>query len=219
MSTSVTLPPIGASSPQITPAGPLEAVTDEGPLHFTARALQQRLQFVFPPQRFDWHWLDGKIGKTQWAALTRRCPTIALGFAGITPSRDNATAFMGHSHWFLALATKNPDSPKARMLGDRFAPGILSLTRAATIAVNGFVINPPDTPWAASGAVEITDIAALTSEDWVDEALAAVGISLSVPYEEMLPPGLDTPNHFDALQVTWNFTPTASFTTNQETSA
>ena len=34
--------------------------------------------------------------------------------------------------------------------------------------------------------------------------------------EEMLPPGLDTPNHFDALQVTWQFTPTASFTTTYQ---
>jgi len=205
-------PAPGSSSPQNLPATGLEGVSGEGPLHFTARALQARLQSVFPAARFDWHWLDGKIGKTQWGALTRRCPSICLGFAGVTPSPQNGEKFEGKSHWYLALVTRNAGGPMARLLGDKAAPGILAVTRAATVALNGFVIDPPDTPWAASGAVEITDVSALTSDDWTDEALAAVGISLTVPYEETLLPGLDTPNHFDALQVTWSFTPTASWT-------
>jgi hypothetical protein len=197
----------GGSAPQIVPAGGLEGFAGEGPLHCTARALQQWLQLVFPANYFDWHWLDGKIGKTQWAALTRRCPTVALGFAGVAPERENADVFVGKSHWFLALVTRNTGGPQARLLGDKLAPGILSIVRAATVALNGFVIDPPDTPWSASGAVEITDVAALTSDDWIDEALAASGISLSVPYEETLLPGLDTPNHMDALSGTWSFDP------------
>jgi hypothetical protein len=197
----------GTSSPQILPAGAFEGVAGEGPLHFTARALQARLQQVFPPRQFDWHWLDGKIGKQQWGVLTRRPPAVCLGWAGVTPGAEMGEVFEAHSHWFLALVTKNAGGPGPRMLGDKLAPGILSLARAATLALNGFVIDPPDTPWAASGAVRITDVAALTSDDWVDEALAAAGVSLSVPYQEMLPPGLDTPNHFDALAITWAFDP------------
>ena len=197
----------GASAPQIVPAAGLEGLVGEGPLHFTARALQARLQLLFPPNYFDWHWLDGKIGKTQWDRLTRRCPSVCLGFAGVTPSASNGLAFEGKSHWFLALVTRNEGGPQARLLGDRLAPGILSVVRAATVALNGFVINPPDTPWCASGAVEVTDISALTSDDWTSEALAAVGINLAVPYEEVLPPGLDTPNRLDALSITWSFDP------------
>lgn len=195
----------GSSSPQQVPVGGLEAWGLEGPLHFTARALKARLQGVFPAAGFDWHWLDGKIGKNQWGNLTRKTPSVCLGFAGVTPDASNGEVFAGKSHWFLALVTKNPGGPGPRLLGDRVAPGILALSRAATLALNGFVVDPPDTPWSATGAVEITDLSALTSDDWVDEALAAVGISFSVPYEERLPPGLDTVNHFDALKITWTF--------------
>lgn len=202
----------GNAAPAQSPTGGLEALGVEGPLHFTARALQVRLQSVFPAQRFDWHWLDGKIGKTQWGNLTRRTPSVCLGFAGITPSPANSTVFEGRSHWFLAVVTKNSGGPMGRLLGDKAAPGVLSLVRAATLALNGYVIDPPDTPWSASGAAEITDISALTSDDWVDEALAAAGISFSVPYEEALPPGLDTPNSFDALQIAWSFDPYGTWT-------
>jgi hypothetical protein len=195
----------GTSSFQQLPAGALEGWSGEGPLHFMARALQARLQQVFPPQQFDWHWLDGKMGKQQWSALTRRCPAVCLGFAGVTPHAENAVIFGGDSHWFLAVVTRNTGGPMLRMLGDKFSPGVLSLIRAATLAVHGYLINPPDTPWAASGTVRVSDILALSSEDWVDEALAAGALSLTIPYEELLPPGLDTPNNMDALSETWAF--------------
>jgi hypothetical protein len=202
----------GAASPPLRPTGGLEAWAGEGPLHFMARGLQVRLQQVFPASGFDWHWLDGKISKAQWVKLTQRTPSVCVGFGGVGPSTANGETFMGRAHWFVSLVTRNPGSPQARLLGDRAAPGILALVRAATLALHGFRIDPPDTPWAASGAVEITDISALTSEDWIDEALAAVGISLSVPYEEALPPGLDTPNHFNALRTAWSFSPNGAWT-------
>ena len=202
----------GTSAPNARPTGGLEAFSGEGPLHFTALALKERLQMVFPATLFDWHWLDGKISKGQWGALTRRCPSICLGWAGVTPSGTNGEAFEGRSHWFLAVVTRNQGGPQYRLLGDSKGPGVLQMVRAATLALNGFVIDPPDTPWAASGAVEISDISALTSEDWTDEALAAAGISFSVPYQEALPPGLDTPNHFDALAVSWSFSPHGAWT-------
>jgi hypothetical protein len=219
-------PPVfpGIASPVPVPAtgpgGPgLNAMSEEGPLHFTARALKARLQSVFPPSRFDFHYLDGKLGKTQWSRLTRRTPAVALGWAGVRPSDFDGGPFDGASHWFVALVTRNEAGPEQRLLGDRIAPGMLAMVRAATIVLQGFVIDPENTTWAASGAVQLRDVSAMYADDWTDDAASLVGIELDVHYQEMLPPSMDTPNSLDAVSIAWNFqgAPTnPQFTTLQE---
>jgi hypothetical protein len=193
------------SAPVQAPAPGMEAVGEEGPLHFTARALAAQLQTVFPPNRFDFQYLDGKLGKTQWGRLTRRPPSVCLGWAGITPLPGNGCVFLGTSHWFVGLLTKNVHSPDARLLGDAVGPGILSMVRAATIALHGFTIDPAETPWAASGTAEITGIHALYNDEFTDEYTTLAGLDVSVQYEEVLPAGLDTINSCNALSVAWTF--------------
>jgi hypothetical protein len=200
------------SSPVQTPTGDLAALTEEGPLHFTARALQAQLQRVFPANRFDWHWLDGKLTAKQWGRLTRRTPAVGLGWAGVTPNTRNSLGFFGASHWFLALVTRNEMSAEARLLGDKVAPGILSMVRAATIALNGYTVDPPDTPWQASGSTVITGVGAFYSDDWTDEASTLAGVDISVEYEEVLPASLNTPNAMNALQIAWGFPAQAQWT-------
>ena len=187
-------------------ASPLDAFADEGPLHFIGRALGERLRRVFPEPKFDHQILDGKLTKSQWSRLTRRTPTVALGWGGITPDPRSPGLFHATSHWFLALITRNEAGPRQRLLGDRLAPGTLSMVRAAVLALNGYVIDPPDTPWAASGAVCIHALTPLYDDAWVDEALSVAGIELSVEYDEALPLALDTPNNLDAIQFNWAFT-------------
>ena len=195
-----------AQTPTTTPAPGMEALDEEGPLHFTARALRAQLETVFPPARFDFQVLDGKLGKAQWQRLTRRPPAVCLGWAGVTPARDNQRQFAGTSHWFVGLLTKNANSPQARLLGDPMGPGILTMVRAATIALNGMVIDPVETPWAASGAVAVTGVHALYSDEFVDEYTSLAGIEVDVPYEEALPAAWESVNSFDALSVAWTFT-------------
>ncbi len=183
----------------------LEALPDEGPLHFTARALAAQLRTVFPPSRFEFCWLDGKLTRQQWTRLTRRTPSVCLGWASVAPEQA-AGAFLGTSHWFVGLLVRNEGGPEARLLGDRVGPGILSMVRAATIALNGLRIAPAETLWAASGSVEITGVAALETEAFAaDEAISFCGIEAAVRYEEALPPWFDTINSFDALSVSWTF--------------
>lgn len=196
-----------------------EALSDEGPLHFMARAIAARLQTVLPQQWFDYHFLDGKLSKTQWGRLTRRTPSVCIGWAGVVPMPHDGGVFAGTSKWFVGLVTRNEAGPAARLLGDRFAPGVLSLVRAATIALQGHVIAPPETPWAASGAVQVTNVQALYSDDWTDEACCLVGIELDVEYEELLPPGFATSPGFNGLNIAWSFAtspPTPLFTETVE---
>lgn len=192
------------------PTGPApgtgpEALADEGPLHFTARALVARLQTVLPPPWFDYHYLDGRLSKAQWGRLTRRTPAVCVGWAGVVPLPHTGGVFAGTGKWFVGLITRNEAGPAQRLLGDRFAPGVLSLVRAATIALQGYVIDPPCTPWTASGAVQVTAVQALYSDDWTDEACSLVGIDLDIEYEEMLPPAFDTSAGLDAIRAAWSF--------------
>jgi hypothetical protein len=216
VSTGAPPPPVlrpgGASSPVQVPTSGLQAAPEEGPLHFTARALKAQLQTVFPPSRFDFQYLDGKIGKQQWARLTRRTPAVALGWAGVEPGANNGSIFFGTSLWVVALITRNEAGPQQRLLGDAIAPGILSMVRAATLALQGFAIDPPDTPWAASGAVQVRNVAALYSDEWTDEACAVAGVDIAVEYQELLPPSFDAVNAMDALSIDWAFGPTPSAT-------
>ena len=195
-----------AQTPTTTPAPGMEALAEEGPLHFVARALRAQLETVFPPGRFDFQYLDGKLGKTQWQRLTRRPPAVCVGWAGVTPQRQSQRVFEGVSHWFVGLLTKNANSPDARLLGDPMGPGVLTMVRAATIALQGMVIDPVETPWAASGAVQITGVHALYSDEFVDEYTTLAGIELDVAYEEALPAAWQTVNSLDALSVAWSFT-------------
>ena len=202
----------GTSAPVQTPTLDMAALSSEGPLHFTARALKAQLQTVFPPSRFDFHYLSGKLSVKSWQRLTRRTPAIALGWSGVDPMEGAGGAFFGVSHWFVALVTRNEAGPEQRLLGDKLAPGLLSLVRAATLALNGFTIDPPDTPWAASGSVQVRAMHLLDTEEWTDEACSIAGIDLNVEYVEQLYPGLDTPNAMDALSIGWSFATTPSAT-------
>lgn len=214
---SATLPPQPPGNPPFPrPASPaqapatgaiapgMEALPDEGPLHFTARALRAQLQTVFPASRFDFAYLDGKLTRAQWERLTRRPPSVCLGFAAVTPQAASG-AFIGVSHWFVGLLVRNDGGPEARLLGDRAGPGILSMVRAATIALNGFQIRPAETLWAASGAVEISAVTALETEPFAAEAISFTGLEVNVRYEEALPPDFDTINSLDALSIGWSF--------------
>ena len=192
-------------------ASPLDAFAFEGPLHFMARAIQHRLLRVFPAARFDHQLLDGRITKAQWARLTRRTPTVALGWAGVTPDRLAGNIFHGTAHWMVALVTRNEGGPTQRLLGDKLAPGVLALVRAAVLALEGYLIDPPDTPWAASGSIAVTNVSALYDDGWTDEALSVAGVELSVEYDEALPPALDTPNDLDAIAASWNFAPNGAW--------
>jgi hypothetical protein len=184
---------------------PLDALAGEGPLHFTARALHQRLTEVFPPARFDHQWIDGRLSKQQWARLTRKPPTVALGFGGITPDPRAGAIFHGTAHFMIALVAYNPAGPRERLMGDKVAPGMLAMIRAAILMLNGFEVRAPDTTWASTGAVEITTIAPVYDEAWVDEALSVTALEVGVQYDEALPPGLDTKNYLDAVSNTWTF--------------
>ncbi len=195
----------GVASPVQPPSPGLAALSDEGPLHFTARALQARLQTVFPATRFDFQFLDGKIGKTQWKRVTRRPPAIGVGWAGVKAGDWNGEQFGGISQWFVMLLVSNESGPGQRLLGDRASPGLLAMVRAATLALQGFTIANPDTGWAASGTVQVTSVAALYSDDWTDDAYALAGLELDVAYQETLIPGQDTINNMDALAIDWRF--------------
>jgi hypothetical protein len=184
-------------------------LADPGPLQLMSLMLQQRVQAIFPPSYFGFAWMPAKADRNWFKRYVPRCPAAALGWNGVA-DKDSAGVFAGIAHFTLALIVKNASSVQGRYLGDALGPGLMPMVRAATIALQGWVIDPPDNPFCAQGGVTVSAVANLYNEDWGDEDTAIAALELAVPYEETLPPGMEqVPAGPLALGITWNFDPQA----------
>lgn len=152
-------------------------------LTFMPRAIEARLRTVFTTA-FDFALLpSGKLSKAKWQAVVRRVPMLGLGYLGCKPAEDNGRSFRAHALWELLLVTRGV-TPQQSLLGDVAAPGILSMIRAATVALQGYTIAPEGAPACASGSVAISSVDLALSDEFFGDDYCAASVILSVPYRE-----------------------------------
>ncbi len=170
-----------------------------GPLALIARALQARLQLVFPATRFQHDIVPAKITPEIWKQLLRRTPFIGLGWNAVNNGLDGRL-FEGLSSWSVFLVVKNPASVPARYFGDTQGAGLFLLTQAAIGVLNGYTIE-------GFGSVRVRQAGNVYAESWDDDA-AAVIVDLDVTTTLALPELVSAPgdlNEFSAMMAEWNF--------------
>ena len=170
-----------------------------GPLALIARALQARLQLVFPATRFQHDIVPAKITPEIWKQLLRRTPFIGLGWNAVSNQLDGRL-FEGLSSWSVFLVIKNPASVPARYFGDTQGAGLFLLTQAAIGVLNGYTIE-------GFGSVRVRQAGNVYAESWDDDA-AAVIVDLDVTTTLALPELVSAPgdlNEFSAMMAEWNF--------------
>jgi hypothetical protein len=170
-----------------------------GPLAQTARALQARLQLVFPTSRFQHDIVPAKITPEIWKQLLRRTPFIGLGWNTVDNTGDGRL-FEGPGSWSVFLMVKNPASVTARYFGDSQGAGLFLLTQAAIGVLQGYTIE-------GLGSVHVHRAGNVYAESWDDDA-AAVIVDVSVGTTLALPDLVSAPgdlNEFSQMMAEWNF--------------
>ena len=184
----------------VTPTFPVQPITP-GPLAEIGRALQARLQLVFPVLRFQYDVVPAKITADIWKQLLKRTPFVGLGWNMIRKSGgDDTRLFEGISSWSVFLVVKNPSSVSARYFGDAQGAGLFLLTQAAIGVLHGFTI-------PGYGSVQVSQAGNVYAETWDDDAAAVmldltVGTTLPLPEVVSAPGDLD---EFAAMMAEWNF--------------
>lgn len=184
-----------------------QPLADGGPISWMAQALQARLQCAFSPKYFNFHFMPAKPDKVWFQKFVTRYPAVLLGWTGVTGDKDDGGIFEGIAHWTVALATRNSSSVLARYMGDNLAPGLFPMARIATVTLHGYLIDPPDMPWSASGSTIVNALGNIYNEDWGDQDTAVCALDVTVRYREALPPGLEQlpSNALLETAITWNF--------------
>ncbi|MDA8049966.1 MAG: hypothetical protein M0002_08170 [Rhodospirillales bacterium] len=176
------------------------AMVDPGPLSRIGRAVQARLQLVFPLAKFEQQFMPAKLGPAEWKSLMRRTPFVGLGWADVEANRDAGRLFAGESRWSVFLATRNTGSVGARYFGDAQGPGLFPMVQAAVALLHGWTI-------PAIGTAMVSRAANVYAEGWEDEA-AMAAVDFAVATEITVAGALTAPDDlglFQKLGVTWNW--------------
>lgn len=149
-----------------------------GPLVISARALTRRIQFVFPPTKFQFRFVPAKITARAWGELYQGTqPFVGLGWNGLASSGDSIE-FTGSSNWTVLLAVKaTGGKPDVRYLGDGVGPGLLTFVPAMIAALNGLRI-------AGAGTAIVKKVSNVYADDWGDDmamAMMDVTVGMSLP--------------------------------------
>ena len=152
-------------------------IASPGPIAAMGDAIADRLKFAFPTTKFAHDFIPAKLDKATWGRLLRRLPFVGLGFVQLHPV-GGGRQFVGDAHWVVCLVTRNEAGPRQRFFGDRLAPGALQMMQVAVAMLQGHTLEGLNGP--------IGTIAGVTAEngyaeDWADDAVAMIALSLTVP--------------------------------------
>lgn len=176
----------------------LNALASDNLVTRQAAALEARLTALFPPDKFDFHYLPAAPTQRVWNQVFRRMPAIALQFVGLDVAPESNTLPRVKVEWQLVLATQNPAGAKPRLLGDAMGPGLAGMVVVATLAIQGLSV--PDASMAT-----VTDVRALGAE-FLDDQVAAAGVSFRFGPELLVDTeGLGNLAEFLRHGPTWNF--------------
>jgi hypothetical protein len=182
----------------------LSTLAQPGPLGWMYSEIKGRVQQVFPSNLFDFSMMPKNPDRKWFSKYARRTPFLALGWQGVANEGEGAK-FGGRAHWTLAMVVKNSDV-EARYMGDALSPGLFAMVRVATLALNGFLPNPPNTDWSAERSIVVSALGNLFEGDWGDDEMAIAGLDLHCVYEEQLVPGLEqSPAASLVLDCGWKF--------------
>ena len=162
---------------------PASVLATRGPLHNAGRLIRARLEAVFPPARFDHGWLSIAPGREEWKRVVRRVPFVGLTWLSATPDPKAGRVLRARGSFRVLLVNAHPDVA-ARFVGDSIGPGQFAMVQVAALALHGLTPEPVAATGAVDpgdaiedvGALDVTEITALTSEDWLpdDRAVAAL---------------------------------------------
>ncbi len=189
-------------------SGALSApLADAGPVQLMTAALQARLQWAFPPTYFDFAFMPFKADRRWFERCFRRCAGVALSWRGCEPTKSDAVPFTAHARFTVVLFAKNAGGVQQRYVGDGLGVGLFSMTRIATLALQGWTMPTAANGWEPQGAVIVDQVGNLYDEQWGDENTAIAGLDLSIEYEEVLPPGFgeQLPDGVLVDNIFWNF--------------
>lgn len=174
-----------------------------GPMDRFAAALEDRLKTVFPPTRFTMDWVPASPSQSQWLRLLRKPPFIGLGWTMIDPVHGGAQRqFIGDITFTVLLAVSNEAGPRNRLLGDKMAPGVMTLAQVAAVILHGHT-------FADLGTAHVTQIAHASLDGFEAENLGMAQIMLKIPLRIGLADVLDgddlTPDTLSELSIAWSF--------------
>jgi hypothetical protein len=153
-------------------------IRSPGPIIQIGEAIARRLEVAFPPARFSHEFMPAKLDAAQWMKLLRRTPFVGLGFVDIEPLHESGSMFVGPVSRTVFLVSRNEGGPRQRFYGDKLAPGVLQMTQVAVAMLQGHTLLDGTTKLGTIGALRAVNAYA---EDWKDDTIAAVQISLHVP--------------------------------------
>lgn len=176
---------------------PVQPITP-GPLSQIARALEARLQLVFPLTRFQYEFMPPRVTAEGWRNLMRKTPFVGIGWNVLADSKGGRV-FTGASKWSVFLVTRNQASIAARYYGDKQGPGLFTMVQAAVGLLHGYTIK-------GFGSVQVTQAANAFAESWDDDTAMAI-VDLQVGTTVELPDVVTAPGDlglFREMFATWN---------------
>ena len=184
----------------VTSDNPTLTLSRRGALFDAASALQARLELAFPPAQFEHQVVPARLSKPVWERLTRRCPFIGRGFAGLTPARPNSQRiWRGDAAWTVFLGVQNSKMP-GLLLGDALMVGQLGLVGVATALLHGWTVR-------GLGTWQVGAMSNLYAEEYIHDDIGVVAVEVSVGIEMSDEAAAMALPEFLQLGATWDLPP------------
>lgn len=166
---------------------PASVLATRGPLFVATALIRHRLQRAFPATHFHHGMLPAAMSRTLWETTVNRTPFIGLTWWGAQPDRDAGRQFAATASWRIVLVNNNPDATR-RIVGDELGPGQFAMVQSAIAALHGYT--PQRSRAGIPGALDeiddigtfnVTDVTALTTEEWgrANDAVAGLVVATS----------------------------------------
>lgn len=176
-------------------------IRDDGPLERIARAMRARLELAFPQERFVHHYLPDRISLAWWQRIMKKTPVVGIGWAKFSPhARAPGKLFTGEVMFPVYLVISNPRGIEERYFGDRMAPGLLKMVRAAIAVLHG-------APVPGVGTLQVADCSNAHAENYDEEGMALAMIDVTCTAGLSVSGALDVPPAptLQEVDITWSF--------------
>ena len=191
MAVDVVDAPFSPAPPAPVPVVPAPLIAG-GQLAAIHAGLAARLQAAFPAVQFQFEVLPPRISKADWDRLTRKTPTVGLGWVSMQPESSGARVWRGVSKWMVVLVAQGSD-PAAQMLGQTVGAvaiaGLYGMTSVAAAALHGLSI-------ADIGTAVVGPGTPIYAEDWTKADVEHAALDVTVPFSLTDDAGLAALNDF-----------------------
>lgn len=168
------------------------------PIHGQQTPIVERLRIAFPARTFTIERVPQVLSINEFRRVVRLAPFIGLAWVGMRPDPAAGRMLKGVQQWRLILVNKASGGLEARFRGDKFGLGMDAMIDVSAVLLHGM-------DFRGLGHTAVTAANSVIADGWSDDDIAIAQVDFTFTFAATIAAtGLQTPDDFRALGVTWS---------------